>query len=150
VFLLFFCHFDDVVLNLRMLSYRCFTWTPCLSSSLQFFFLLLFSVILHRTKTFCWKSLCLIIPCVSSYRWVHSSRDVLFYVVAVDRFFSSSISSRLFTARSWISTEVVYLQRCLVVTWLMSRTWNRCHLGTVCARHTTMHHAKSIQSKPHR
>ena len=34
-------------------------------------------IFLHRTKTLCRKRLCLTVPCMSSYRWVHFSRAVL-------------------------------------------------------------------------
>ena len=38
-----------------------------------FFFYYFLSVLLHPTKTHCQKRLCLIVPCVSSYRRVHFS-----------------------------------------------------------------------------
>ena len=40
------------------------------SLSVLFLLLLLFSVFLHLTETLCRKHLCLIVPCVLSYRWV--------------------------------------------------------------------------------
>ena len=39
--------------------------------------LLLFSIFLHPTKILCRQRLCWIVPCFSSYRWVHFSRAVL-------------------------------------------------------------------------
>jgi len=51
--------------------------TPCLHSLLCFLLLLLVFIFLHLTKTFCRKRLCLIVPCISSYRWVQFPRSVL-------------------------------------------------------------------------
>jgi len=51
------------------------------------------SLFLHPAKTPCGKCLCLnlIVPCVSSYRWVHFSRAVLFYQPHQQLFTHSSI-----------------------------------------------------------
>ena len=43
----------------------------------SFYFDYFLSVFLHPLKTVCRKHLCLVVPCVSSYRWVHFSRAVL-------------------------------------------------------------------------
>ena len=43
-----------------------------------FFFCCFLSIFLHPTKTLCRQRLYLILACVSSYRWVHFSRAVLF------------------------------------------------------------------------
>ena len=44
----------------------------------------------------------------------------------------------LFMARFNLSTQVVYLQSCLVVTWLSSVTWNYHRLGAFFVHHTTV------------
>ena len=44
----------------------------------SFFFCCFLFIFVHPTKTLCRKRLCLILACVSSYRWVHFSRAVLF------------------------------------------------------------------------
>ena len=38
----------------------------------------------------------------------------------------------------YIPTEVVHVQRCLVVTWLAPRKPAQCRLGAFCVHHTTM------------
>ena len=52
-----------------------------------------------------------------------------------------------FYSEFWISTEVVYLQRCFV-RYMAGATWNCCRLGAFCVHHTTMHHVTSLHAKP--
>ena len=53
--------------------------------------------------------------------------------------------SLAFYSMFWISTDVVYLQRCN----MGDATCNYCHLGMFRAHHTTMHHVMSLHAKQH-
>ena len=78
-----FHNFDDVILNLHidysdtLLTFFVFQLLVYLPLA-SFFFYYYLSVILHLMKAFRRKHLCLIVPCVSSYRSEHFPRSVVF------------------------------------------------------------------------
>ena len=56
------------------------------------------------------------------------------------------MSGKLFIVHFWLSTEVVYLQRCMVITWLVpleTAAISACSLYTILSCHITLRHAKA-------
>ena len=89
---------------------------------LYFLLLLLFSIsFLHPTKTLCRKCLCLIVPCVLLYRWVHFSRAVaLAQVVRVVR-------------------QILKARNVWAPMWTSAHTYIHTHTHTHKTTHTHLH-----------
>ena len=68
---------------------------------------------LHPTKTVCRKRLCLIVLCVSSYRWVHFPRSVLFCKPQQQLFTHSLGTFYLFGSRIWTLAGILVSDFCI-------------------------------------
>ena len=86
---------------------------------LCFLLLLSLSIFLHLTKTiFFGKSLCFIVPCVSSYRWEHFPRSVLLSLTLLKSFPLRSLSRLLLLLMFYLSISF-YHNISLWMSWLL-------------------------------
>ena len=85
----------------------------------SFFFYYFLSLFLHPVKTLCQKRLCLIVPCVLSYRWVHFSRAILFNWGKLKTLpdVLGSQNFGMFYCFAGLSTEIAH-SACCVELWL--------------------------------